>query len=826
MSPILPVLLLSAGVVVAGPVERQLAPLSGIEKRPPVTAIGLRQSLDQAAGALPPAMRQALAGKPVPWLLKAHDVGEPTDFDKDIPWHLLDKEKDRRFDLPHRGKLGVFNTTSDISFFLGFGIDDGAVEFDPKRKYIDHLINLAAIQVDLGLIDGHVLLLPVASDTLLTVIELENRDSQPHAINIKSVCTKPLADKVPFDRYGYGVTATTGNLQWVGCDEADGVIVSSYEEWIRHGDRPGGSLLCTMTGSRMPTSHRTSVKAVDAPDGIAKEAVLGYRIDLPPGSTQTLLVSLNLHRHGPEQYESPMEIVLYPKEIEEQALKYGISATVKALGVDWPRIVAESFKWYERLPMLTAPVASWTADFLCSLELPRANTWSAQGKLRQPWYTLCRAHVHEPYGWWSYGMHGHEHLSTCVVNIVEPTLSQSFLRGHFQNQQPDGRFPYGVNHRGVSAHSGDLATPPFLAWEAWTAYLWSGDREFLREAYVACSRSVRWWCSPARTRPETTLQHWKDFLETVRDDGDLATWTATGKAQSQEALDLNCYLLNEERTLSLMAAELRHVDEAARWRADADNRTAVMRKQLWHEEDGVYYGRDLVKDRWARIMDISTFFPLWCGLASPEQARSITRLLHDPTAFGTDYPVATLAVRHMPEKLKGQWHWRGANWVEMSWLAVLGLKVAGEYDEAARLAEINCRMVFRTLETDGHFREYFNSLTGEPTDLTDYIWTSMPAIMLVDVILGIRPTADGVQIMPALPAGWEETSITDLRIRDHRLSVTVRRDSATPQTTARMNGTSRAVVGQRGVRIAWDALPDKCTIEIVQPTAISAAASR
>jgi 3-hydroxyisobutyrate dehydrogenase len=47
------------------------------------------------------------------------------------------------------------------------------------------------------------------------------------------------------------------------------VIVSSYEERIRHGERPGGSLLCTMTGSRMSVSHRTSLKAEGLGAGVA-----------------------------------------------------------------------------------------------------------------------------------------------------------------------------------------------------------------------------------------------------------------------------------------------------------------------------------------------------------------------------------------------------------------------------------------------------------------------------------------------------------------------------------------------------------------------------
>jgi glycogen debranching enzyme len=308
-----------------------------------------------------------------------------------------------------------------------------------------------------------------------------------------------------------------------------------------------------------------------------------------------------------------------------------------------------------------------------------------------------------------------------------------------------------------------------------------------------------------------------DYIETVRDDADLATWTATGKAQNQEALDLNCYLLNEERTLAAMARELGREDDANSWDADADRRAELMRRHLWHEQDGVFYGRDLLTGNWAEVMDISTFLPLWCGLATPEQAARLVELLHDPQTFGTDYPVATLAVKHMPEKRKGEWHWRGSNWVEMSWLVVLGLKRYGFYAEAARVAEANCRMVFRTLEQSGHFREFYNTFTGEPTDLTDYIWASIPAAIAVDVFFGLRPTAEGLEILPALPKGWEQAAIKNLHVRNLRLAVHVRRDPAAKQTTVRVNGATRPAQENRGLTIPWPDLPPECRIGITHP---------
>jgi putative spermidine/putrescine transport system substrate-binding protein len=50
----------------------------------------------------------------------------------------------------------------------------------------------------------------------------------------------------------------------------------------------------------------------------------------------------------------------------------------------------------------------------------------------------------------------------------------------------------------------------------------------------------------------------------------------------------------------------------------------------------------------------------------------------------------------------------------MTMLVVQGLRRYGYYDEAARVAEANCRMVFDTLEKTSHFREFYNSLNGQP----------------------------------------------------------------------------------------------------------------
>src|SRR5262249_45832200 len=152
-----------------------------------------------------------------------------------------------------------------------------------------------------------------------------------------------------------------------------------------------------------------------------------------------------------------------------------------------------------------------------SLELPRAETYSPHGAMKFPFYNFCRAHAMEPFGWWSYGMHAHESLSTFFLNFTNPSLSAAFLRGHFLLHSVYGEIPYGVSPYGRRETTTETATAPFLGIEAWTTYLWSGDETFLREAYDSVSRNHRFWTA-ARDRTGEGLCHWAGFLESVRDD--------------------------------------------------------------------------------------------------------------------------------------------------------------------------------------------------------------------------------------------------------------------------------------------------------------------
>ena len=92
-----------------------------------------------------------------------------------------------------------------------------------------------------------------------------------------------------------------------------------------------------------------------------------------------------------------------------------------------------------------------------------------------------------------------------------------------------------------------------------------------------------------------------------------------------------------------------------------------------------------------------------------------------------------------------------------------------------------------------------------------------PAIMAIDVFFGVRPTAEGLEVLPSLPKGWNDISVENLRVRNSRVSVTVRRSSKLKKTEATVDGESVEVRGNRGVLIKWSDLPRKAAVVIIQP---------
>jgi len=756
----------------------------------------------------------SIASKACPYIVNAYDTGKETDCNSDYSWHALGKEK--RWEIAGSGLLGLVNPNTDIWFAVGFGVDGAPIYYRVRFRPVVHTVDMLIYAAELDeQLRCTVVMWCCGSDTVLVRAHFTALRAGADRRVLVGTMLGRTGDNPPKQRYvlpgqkfGAGVTTTTGRWAWGHC----------YYEWVR-GRCQGRRLLLSEAHASDGEPFDFDVHLTDGEGTIEHSSVMAYPLVVPAGRAASVAFALNLRRFTIGSDWNP-EVTphLYRRETEQEAVEAGYRACVEALGEDLEEAIRRSIEPYRIFPKITLPIESWESDFYACLELPRASTFSPYGDMKTPFYGFCRVHAHEPMGWWSYGMHAHESLCTLFTNITDPDLSAKFLLGHIRHQREDGKYPYGVSHAINPRLTTEEATAPLIVWEAWQSYLWSGDREFLREAYESGKRNHDWWLRNRDLCGEG-LCHWLDTCnESVRDDGGLPTWQLTGGSQYQEALDLNCYLLVQARTIAAMALELGLQEEAESYRDLADRTARMINAYMWHEEDRVYYGIGEVVPSWANVKDISTFFPLWAGLAPKGRFERIVELVTDPETFGLPYGPPTLAANEPcfgPEK-----HWYGSNWVEMSMFAIDGLKRYGCYQLAADLAYQNTKMVFDELERYGHFREYFNSIEGNGVDLIDYIWTAMPAHFIVSVFLGIEPQGDGLAILPALPTGWDRIEIESLRVRGANVSVKVTADPGASETTATLNGEQFSVVENRGVVAPWGRMTDGARVEIVQPKSI------
>ncbi|MDE1965156.1 MAG: trehalase [Xanthomonadaceae bacterium] len=169
------------------------------------------------------------------------------------------------------------------------------------------------------------------------------------------------------------------------------------------------------------------------------------------------------------------------------------------------------------------------------------------------------------------------------------------------------------------------------------------------------------------------------------------------------AVGLNSLLYRYERDLHDFALRLGKPAEAAHWAALAAQRKAAMNRYLWRADRGLFMDYDTTTGKSSDDPYLTTFYPLWAGLATPAQARAIRDHL---ALFERKGGLA------MSDDASGaQWD-QPFGWAPTNWLAVKGLEDYGFHDDARRIAAKFAGTVDRSLAADGTIREKYNMVSG------------------------------------------------------------------------------------------------------------------
>jgi alpha,alpha-trehalase len=164
---------------------------------------------------------------------------------------------------------------------------------------------------------------------------------------------------------------------------------------------------------------------------------------------------------------------------------------------------------------------------------------------------------------------------------------------------------------------------------------------------------------------------------------------------------LNSLLYKTEKDLEQMSAALDRKEESEKWHQRAEQRKADVQKYLWDNERGLFFDYDFEKQDRSTYEYVTTFYPLWAGIATPEQARSVVQHVGRFERPG--------GLVMSPYETGAQWDFPYA-WAPNQLMAIEGMRRNGFNEDADRLSYKFLSMVMENFRRDGTIREKYDAV--------------------------------------------------------------------------------------------------------------------
>ncbi|MGQ9493324.1 MAG: MGH1-like glycoside hydrolase domain-containing protein [Anaerolineae bacterium] len=270
----------------------------------------------------------------------------------------------------------------------------------------------------------------------------------------------------------------------------------------------------------------------------------------------------------------------------------------------------------------------------------------------------------------------------------------------------------------------DGETPPLFGWAAWEIYKTDGDLYFLERIF-----------------PRLEL-HYSYCRRALDEDGDgLYTGGFMGMdniprpdGPDVEQADTSAWMAFFAKHMSAIAQALGYANRVEQYKSDYTTLVQHINDELWNEEDGFYYDRDVNGP--LRIKSYVGLIPLIAGVPDEERAQRVLSHLSNPYEFWSNHGIRSMArnetIYEAGYSTSG-WknsNWRGPIWMPINYLLVQAL---GTYDAALaeRLRENLVRTVEQEWQATYHFFEYYHGETGKGLGADHQTgWTALVANLI------------------------------------------------------------------------------------------------
>jgi alpha,alpha-trehalase len=162
---------------------------------------------------------------------------------------------------------------------------------------------------------------------------------------------------------------------------------------------------------------------------------------------------------------------------------------------------------------------------------------------------------------------------------------------------------------------------------------------------------------------------------------------------------LNSLLFRMETDTQEILETLGRSEEAKEWQARAEARKQTVNRLLWDEKAGLYFDYDFVAQRRRDYPFVTTFLPLWAGIATPRQAARVVKnlpLFERPGGLQTS-----------TRKSGSQWD-APMGWAPLELFAIRGLERYGFLADAERISRKFTSLVRKEFALHGAIFEKYD----------------------------------------------------------------------------------------------------------------------
>ena len=165
---------------------------------------------------------------------------------------------------------------------------------------------------------------------------------------------------------------------------------------------------------------------------------------------------------------------------------------------------------------------------------------------------------------------------------------------------------------------------------------------------------------------------------------------------------LNSLLYKTEKDLEQISLWLGHNDDAKKWNKRAEDRKKLITRYLWNPQQGMFFDFNFTTKQMSTYQYVTTLYPLWAGLATPEQAKAVAANLKVFERPG--------GLAMSPYDFSTQWD-LPYGWGNIQMLAIDGLRRYGFSADADRVSYEFLSNVAENFRRDGNIREKYNVVT-------------------------------------------------------------------------------------------------------------------